>query len=349
MDSVSANRPYPEPLGPPADVLARPPWMRRHPVAVDACVLIPDVLRRTRADFSALTFVGEQKLAALVAPTHIDAKVREHLPEVAARKGCSVELAIHVWETVHRPLIRFVDLPSELPRDQRVAAVAQRDDEDGPLAHIAVLLAPCVVLTGDGDLTRHGIGQDDWLATILLLKRLSELDAALWGGSRFAGLALYLPALAVGSAGRFLLQSELALGATIGMAIGAVLYLRPELRAAGASAWARVGPVLERAAELVAQGIELRAQADAALQPRLVTATAPPTVSKQPPGYLPSVGSRCRASTYTPSSCDAGTRVRSPRRERCCGSTRRLCPSPVAGSSSGAASAPTELPRPTTP
>jgi hypothetical protein len=280
MDSVSATRPYPEPLGPPADVLARPPWMRRHPVAVDACVLIPDVLRRTRADFSALTFVGEQKLAALVAPTHIDAKVREHLPEVAARKGCSVELAIHVWETVHRPLIRFVDLPSELPRDQRVAAVAQRDDEDGPLAHLAVLLAPCVVLTGDGDLTRHGIGQDDWLATILLLKRLSELDAALWGGSRFAGLALYLPALAVGSAGRFLLQSELALGATIGMAIGAVLYLRPELRAAGASAWARVGPVLERAAELVAQGIELRAQADAALQPRLVTATAPPTVEQ---------------------------------------------------------------------
>lgn len=161
-----------------------------------------------------------------------------------------------------------------------MAAVAQRDDEDGPLAHLAILLAPCVVLTGDGDLTHHGIGQDDWLATILLLKRLSELDAALWGGSRFAGLALYPPALAVGSAGRFLLQSELALGATIGMAIGAVLYLRPRLRAARASGWARVGPVLERAAELIAQGIELRAQADAALQPRLLTATAPPTAEQ---------------------------------------------------------------------
>jgi hypothetical protein len=65
-------------------------------VAVDACVLIPDVFRRTRTDFSALTFVGEQKLAALVTPAHIDAKVREHLPEVAARTGCSVELAMHV-------------------------------------------------------------------------------------------------------------------------------------------------------------------------------------------------------------------------------------------------------------
>jgi hypothetical protein len=254
--------------------------VRRHPLPVDANTLMEDVLRRTRTDFTALTFVGEHKLAALLAPTHIDAKVREHLPGVAARTGCSVELAMHVYDVVHGRLVRFVDLPHELPNDQRVAAVAQRDAEDVPLAHLAMLVAPCVVLTGDGDLTDSGIGQPDWLNTVLMLKRLAELDAAVWGGGRFAGFGLYLPAVAIGGIGRQLLQSEFALGAAIGIAAGAAMYMRPQVRAAAAGAWGRVGPVLECAMEATARGFELRAEADAALRLRLVTVDAPPTAEQ---------------------------------------------------------------------
>jgi hypothetical protein len=339
MDSALTAGPYPEPLAPPADVLGRPPWSRRHPVAVDACVLIPDVLRRSRTDFSALTFVGEHKLAALVAPTHIDGKVREHLPQVAARTGCSVELAMHVWDTVHRPLIRFVDLAHEFPRDPRVAAVAQRDGEDGPLAHLAVLLAPSAVLTRDGDLTDAGIGQSDWLTTILVLKRLAELDAAVWGGSRFAWLCLYLPTLALASVGRRLVQSELALGATIGIAAGVVLFMGPQLRAAAESAWARVGPALERAMEAPVRGFELRAGADAALSSRLValdsSATAEQAIARLLAEHwdpMPSV--EIHAELVRRGHEMSLTATRAMLRER-----SALCPSPAVAFSSGAASA----------
>jgi hypothetical protein len=51
-------------------------------------------------------------------------------PKVAARTGSSVELAMQTWDTVHRPLLRFVDLSDGFPDDWRVAAVAKRDDED---------------------------------------------------------------------------------------------------------------------------------------------------------------------------------------------------------------------------
>jgi hypothetical protein len=276
MEPNAARSTSPEPLFPPPYVLDRHPSTRRHAVIVDACVLIPDVLRRTRADFSAITFVGEQKLAALVTSTRVDREVRQHLPEVASRAGCSVELAMHVYETVHRPLFRFVDLPAA-SLDERVAAVARRDVDDAPLAQLATMLAPSAVLTRDHHLTCEGMGDADWLTTILILKRLAELDAMIWGGSRFVGLSVYLPALAVGGVGRQLMKSEFALGAAIGIAVGAAVYLRPQLRAACANAWTRVSPVLERAMEETTRGLERRAEAEAALRSRLVTADPRPT------------------------------------------------------------------------
>ena len=44
-----------------------------------------------------------------------------------------------------------------------------------------MLLAPSVVLTRDGHLTDAGMGQPDWLTTVLVLMRLAELDAARLG------------------------------------------------------------------------------------------------------------------------------------------------------------------------
>jgi hypothetical protein len=243
-------------------------------------VLIEDVLRRARTGFTALTWLGQQHLAVLVAPAHIDAKVREHLPAVAARTGCSVELARHTWNTVYRPLIRFIDLPDAFPPDHRVAAVAHRDEEDGPLAHLAVLLGPCVVLTSDGHLTSEGIGDADWLTAVLLLKRFSELDAMVSGGGQFAWVSLRLLGLGMSSIGRRLMQSELALGATIGVVLGSAFFLRPQLRTVGASTWAQVEPALEQVMEFTVDGILRRAEAEAALRTRLMTVDAPPTAEQ---------------------------------------------------------------------
>jgi hypothetical protein len=264
----------PVPLTPPVHVLNLPPSMRRHPVPVDANALIEDVLRRTRTEFTALTFLATQRLAALVAPTHIDAKVCERLPEVAEQTGVSVNLAMEVWEGIHRPLIRFVDLPT-LWHDDRVAAVAGQDREDAPLAHLATLLAPTVVITRDRHLITAGLGQSDWLTTLLLLGELAQLDAMLWGGSRAVWLSLYLPGLGIGAIGRQPMGSELAGGIAIGVIVGAALFFPSELRAGATGAWKRAAPLLERLLEETTRAFDRRARAERALELRLVTATVP--------------------------------------------------------------------------
>jgi hypothetical protein len=114
MEHMPAVRQVSAPAVSLAHVLERPPWARRHPVVCDANALIEDVLRRARADFTAMTFLAEHELAALVAPAYVEAEVYEHLPAVAARTGCPVNLAERVWETVHRQLLRFVELPDAL-------------------------------------------------------------------------------------------------------------------------------------------------------------------------------------------------------------------------------------------
>lgn len=270
----------------PPDVLALAPSRRRRPVVVDANALIEDVLWRSRTDFSALTFLGQMELAALVAPVHVLDEVREHLPAVALRTGCPVELAVEVFETVHVPLMRFVEVPRELPEDSRVADVASRDADDVPLAYLATLVAPAVVLTRDRHLTRAGFGQSDWLNTILLLRRLAELDAMVWGGSRLAWLSLYLPALAARGFARQLMRSEVALGLTFGLIVGAGLYLRPQLRSAATNAWGRVEPVVADLAEATMRGYEARAEAEQALEARLVAPVGQATPASTAARYL---------------------------------------------------------------
>jgi hypothetical protein len=205
-----------------------------------------------------------------------------------------------------------------------VTAVALRDGDDAPLAHLALLLAPCVVLTRDRHLTDEGIGQSDWLNTLLILKRLAELDAMIWGGSQFVAVCLYLPWLAISGLGRQLMRFELALAAVIGIGIGSALFLRPQLRSAAVAAWARVGPGLERLMEVGAEEFERRAEAEEALRPRL--------------GSSWSDGSRCRARKSTANSSSPATTSRSPLRAQCCATTPASWASPVRAFSSGAAS-----------
>jgi hypothetical protein len=237
--------------------------------------VIEDVLRRTRTDVTALTFIGAQRLGLLVAPPQIDAEVCERLPEVAQRTGCSVKLAQAMYEAIHRPLIRFVDVP-DLSIDERVAAVAKRDSDDAPLAYLATLLAPLIVLTSDSHLIAEGIGHGDWLKTILLLRDLAQIDAMLWSGGRVAWLGVDLPMRAGDIVVRQLARSEVAQGLALGLVVGAVLYLRPQLRSAVRRRWARVEPVVTQLWNATVEGLEKRAEAERALRLRLVMAGTPP-------------------------------------------------------------------------
>jgi len=245
-------------------------------VVVDANSLIEDALWRAQTGFSALTYLAEEQLISVVAPAHVAAEVREHLPAVAARTGC--ESAIEVFEMAHLPLIHVVELPSELPADARVAGVAMRDADDAPLAHLATLLAPAVVLTRDRHLTREGFGDGDWLTTILLLRRLAELDTMFYGGSRFVWLfSIYLPGLGVTSLVRRLARSRIALGLALGLELGGAVWFRNQLRSAAADAWERVAPVLEQTTDAVTKMLEDRARIEEALQARLVLPALAPS------------------------------------------------------------------------
>ncbi len=231
-----------------------------------------------------MTFLGRE-LASLVAPTRVDAEVLEHLPNVAEQTGCSADLAVSVYEQVHRPLVRFVEMPVPF-YDARVHAVAQADRDDTQLAHLATLLAPAIVLTKDRHLTSAGIGDPDWLTTLHLLGELAELDAMLWGGSRAAWLSLYLPGLAVGAVGRQIARSEVMLGIAIGIVVGALIYYRPQLRTAAVGAWARIGPLTEALMAWTADAMLKRAQAEQALSVRLVAPTTPVAVVARTARFL---------------------------------------------------------------
>jgi predicted nucleic acid-binding protein len=257
-------------------VLERPPSMRRHPVVVDANVLIEDVLRYARTGASTLTFLGEQEVAVLLAPTHIGAKVRQHLPRVAAQTDCPLDKALEAWEGVHARLLRLVDLPPSIT-DERAMVVASKDPEDGPLAQLAALVAPAVVLTRDKHLTRAGIGQADWLSTVLVLSELARIEESLWNGSRAFYLSLFLPARAIFAICQQVARSEVATGLVLGLAVGAALFLRQELKDKAINGWRRVEPGLANLAELAAEKFEEHARASSSLDSRLVLPVGPPT------------------------------------------------------------------------
>jgi len=251
--------------------------MRPHPALVDANAVIEDVLRRCRGPFTAMTFLPTRGFITLLAPTHVHGEVGEHLPRVAAMSGCSMELAMHVWETVYLPLIRFVDIPAADLDDGRVRAVDGGDGDDTPFARLSLLMAPSVALTRDRHLTSAGIGDPDWLQTLLILGDLAELESTIWGGSRLLVLCAYLPVAGVANLGRQIMRSELALAFVLGLAVGTGLFLRPQLRAAASATRERLGPAVGVAIEATSRGFEHSKQTEAALHSRLVAVDAPPT------------------------------------------------------------------------
>lgn len=220
--------------------------------------------------FSILPLLAERKLITLVAPVHIETKVRLRLPEVATRTGADPDRALEVWETVHRPLMRFVEVGDLMIGDERVSRVALKDEEDVPVAQLGVLLAPSLVLTRDRHLTKAGIGERQWADALLVMRDLAELDGLMYGTAQGAVLATRLTGLALTEFSSFLRRSEVGIGVTLGVATFAALHLRPQLQATVVRLRNNGGPALERALGGMADAFERREAVDRRLQPTLV-------------------------------------------------------------------------------
>jgi hypothetical protein len=96
-------------------------------VIADANALIADAMRRTRGLFNILPFLAERGLIRLLTSEHIDEKVYARLPEACRNAHVDLAAATHAYETVHRPLLRLVDVGEWMLDDRRVRSVRLAD------------------------------------------------------------------------------------------------------------------------------------------------------------------------------------------------------------------------------
>ncbi len=244
---------------------------------LDTSVLIQDVLRRSDGRFTGLPLLAQEGSITIVAPRHVEAEVYRRLPKAARDTGRSELKVQETLESVHLPLIRFVDLPAVFPEDQDLARVLARDPDDAPLAHLAKLLAPSLVLSSDKDLIDEGFGHQDWLTSVLLLGKLTELDQLVWSGAQFTYMSTVLPMVGIWKLGAWLAKSELGIIAMLAAAAGGFV-LRSQLKDAAASARDRVAPAVDRTAVQVTELFGQLASAQTDFEARLVLPAGAATV-----------------------------------------------------------------------
>ena len=111
---------------------------------VDYCLrtgYTPRVLEAASTNYTLLTGV------VVFATSRVQAEVERQLVEIAQRRGVTLEDVRQLWEKLFLPRIRFVEISAEDIEDPRVDEVAALHGADAPTAALAVMLAPCIVLT----------------------------------------------------------------------------------------------------------------------------------------------------------------------------------------------------------
>jgi hypothetical protein len=137
-----------------------------------------------------------------------------------------------------------------------------------------------LVLSTDHHLTDEGFGHQDWLASVMLLGELTELDQMVWGGTQFAYLSTVLPMLGVWKLGTRLAKSKLGITAMLAFAAGGFLF-RSELKDATMRAGERATPTVDRTVAGVTAVFEQLGSAQVAYQSRLVLPSGPTTLQPE--------------------------------------------------------------------
>src|SRR6266851_5234936 len=134
------------------------------PVVVDANALASDAYYAAAHDgHSSLLLAAGLGTIRLFTPTHIFGKVYAQLdhPEYEPWQELKHE-ARRMWEREYLAKLRFVDVSDVEVDDPRVLAAATKDEEDEPVAKLAALLGPCILLSHDRHLRGLGAGGSDW-------------------------------------------------------------------------------------------------------------------------------------------------------------------------------------------
>jgi predicted nucleic acid-binding protein len=191
------------------------------PCVVDTNVIMRDVLRFARKSHTALSLAMQVGAIKTFAAVHVIDEIAEHLPELAKRQR--VANAMEAWKAYSKN-IYFVELPTELPPDERVAQVDREDRDDLPTAILVVILAPCISLSEDPHLTDADLASPDWLKLALssrdiaYARAIRELGGAGLAGTglTFAGLAKLIAKATKSRLGQLgLLAAAIATGAAL--------------------------------------------------------------------------------------------------------------------------------------
>lgn len=95
----------------------------------------------------------------MYAPLHVYHEVYEHLPKFVSR-SLSLEKLTARFENGYLPAMRFVTIAVSKTLDSQVLNIP--DEDDHPTGHLAQLIGPVIVYSGDSDLIDPGFAQPEW-------------------------------------------------------------------------------------------------------------------------------------------------------------------------------------------
>lgn len=213
--------------------LSAPPHVRPQPVVVDANAFLKDCVANVRRPaVTALLGLAEAERIRLFATEQVHDEVARYLRTFARGEA---DAACTLWRTRYLPLVRWVapfgtaDHGRSTEASDRLARLARRDPDDVPTARLALLCAPCLLVTSDRDLLDHGFGDREWVTGLRAAGELSDLEGAAFISmqlvSAIAGTAGHAGAAATRAIGR----SRLGLGLVLGLAVMGATDWRPGL------------------------------------------------------------------------------------------------------------------------
>ncbi len=254
----------------------------RHPLIPDANALIEDIIhyagrqQATGRGYSRLTFLAGIGAARAFVPAHIPDKVDLHLERAAQDCDLNVDVAYEIWDTVLRPLLTVVDLPAITDvEDLRVLAVLAVDPEDAPVAQLAVMLAPALLLTRDRHLLDAGLGAARWADALGLVQQIAAADSMVNGTVTLTAAGVWGGGLALRQAGRLVARSPVL----IGLALAVIFMLLTDWRESAHARLLKAGAGAKRAStaviEQLGDQVVRRHVADMQLQALVVTPGEP--------------------------------------------------------------------------
>ena len=246
-------------------------------IVVDTNALLSSIDNQCRTGRRSLILrIAESRTAKVFAADHVYDETYRGFAKIAASKNSTSVVEMRAcFEEHYLPVLRWVTTSVNDIWDERVHLVT--DEDDAPTAHLASLIAPCVVMSADKHLRRPGFAPDEWRLAAAhgasFVKATSQKETVL--------MAISLPVVAVVDGGiKFHQIARLPAWALPALIVGCgyLIFRSPRRRKTiGEAVW----PFVE-AIEAEIEQVEVCRQTGAhGLKKAMLEPAEPPTVKQQ--------------------------------------------------------------------